>query len=532
MKNLLKLGLLLLAFISTTASNAQVVNLNSLPSASATIFLDFDGHTVTNTSWNYAGPIVCGASGFDNTQITTIFNRVAEDYRPFNINVTPDSTKYLAAPATRRMRVILTVSSSWYGSAGGVAFVGSFKWGDNTPCFVFSALLNYSTKKVSEAAAHEVGHTLGLYHQATYDANCIKTSDYNYGFGSGETGWAPIMGVGYYQNSTTWFIGPNSYGCTNIQNDQSVITGSNGFTYRPDDFGGTFTSSVTEAFTNDQFLVDGIITTSTDVDMFKFTLATSKRVVINAVPKSVGAANSGSNLDIAMELFNGSRNSINVYNPTSVLNASIDTMLNAGTYYISLDGVGNLYTPESGSLGEYTLTAQQSPPITLPLRKLELSGQLTGDKHQLNWIIDADEQVTEQILEISTDGRHFTPATQSSTTDRSFIYKPYVTTTALYRVNVTFDNGHQYYSNVVSLRQVGAVAKPKLITNLITGNTIMATSPGIYSYAIYDFSGKAIRKGKLANGLTNIDATGITAGMYMIHFANDKEQWIEKLVKQ
>ena len=194
--------------------------------------------------------------------------------------------------------------------------------------------------------------------------------------------------------------------------------------------------------------------------------------MINAVPQNVGAGNSGSNLDISMELFNGLKNSIHVYNPPTLLNATMDTMLNAGTYYLRMDGVGNLYTPEIGSLGEFALTALQSPPITLPLRKLELSGQLTGDKHQLSWIIDADEQVTEQVLEVSSDGRNFIAVTQSLTTDRTFIYKPYITTTALYRLNVTFDNGHQYYSNVVSLRPSSSAPKPKLFTNLITSNNI------------------------------------------------------------
>ena len=39
------------------------------------------------------------------------------------------------------------------------------------------------------------------------------------GLGSGEIGWAPIMGVGYYKNFTLWNNGPNSFGCTNYQSD-------------------------------------------------------------------------------------------------------------------------------------------------------------------------------------------------------------------------------------------------------------------------------------------------------------------------
>ena len=113
MKNQFRPGLILLFLISTLTTTAQVPLLSSNPSASAVIFLDFDGHTVNGTSWNYSGPIYCAASGLNNTQITEAFNRVAEDYRPFNVNITTDSTKYLAAPVARRMRVIINVISEW-----------------------------------------------------------------------------------------------------------------------------------------------------------------------------------------------------------------------------------------------------------------------------------------------------------------------------------------------------------------------------------------------------------------------------------
>ena len=144
MKKLLQSALMTLMLCGSMTVKSQVPILSSYPSASAVIFLDFDGHTVANGAWNVSGPIYCGASGLNTAQMTEVFNRVAEDYRPFNINITTDSTRYLAAPLAKRMRVIVTVSYEWYGSAGGVAYVGSFSWGDDTPCFVFSGLLGYS----------------------------------------------------------------------------------------------------------------------------------------------------------------------------------------------------------------------------------------------------------------------------------------------------------------------------------------------------------------------------------------------------
>jgi len=522
---------MLLSLNSTMSATAQVPLLNSNTAASAVILLDFDGHTVTATSWNYAGPIVCGASGLANAQITSVFNRVAEDYRPFNVNITTDESKYLAAPANKRMRVILTVTSDWYGSAGGVAFLNSFTWADDTPCFVFSALLSYNEKNIAEAAAHEAGHTLGLYHQSTYDLNCVKTSDYNYGLGSGEIGWAPIMGAGYYRNLTLWNNGPNSYGCTSFQTDLSIITSAtNGFGFRADDYPATFAGAINAPFISNRFTVNGIIGQNTDQDMIKFTQPAVGRFLLSAIPYNVGTGNIGSNVDLQITLYNSAQTQLNVYNPGTTLSSVIDTTLTQGIYYLKIEGKGNIYAPNYASLGSYALNGTYMSGV-LPLRRLELSGDLVNDKHRLTWLIDADEAITRQILEISTDGRNFSPVTEPTSNLRSFMYKPFVSTTAQYRLNVTFDNGHQYYSNVISLRNTGTASWPKLVSN-ISNTSVVVNSPGTYSYAIYEFSGKTVSKGQLTNGLNTINTSNVAAGTYIIRFASGTEQWIDRFVKQ
>jgi hypothetical protein len=532
MKNPIKRYLLLCLLISSVAAKAQVPVLSSYPTASAVLFLDFDGHTLNGTSWNSGGPIYCGASGLDNAQITTVYNRVAEDFRPFNINITTDSTVFLAAPLYKRMRLILTTSWEWFGAAGGVALPGSFTWGDDSPCFVFSSLLNYNPKNIAEAASHEAGHTLGLYHQAAYDANCVRISEYYGGQGSGEIGWAPIMGVGYYQNTTQWYNGPNPYGCTNYQNDLTVITSYNDFDYRTDDHAATFAGATNATFTSQQFTIAGVVEKSTDQDMIKFIVPANGQFHLNANPFNVGAANAGSNLDLQVSLYNQSQTLINVYNPGNLLNSVIDTNLNAGTYYLKVEGKGNIYASAYASLGSYTLQGQLTFGVPLPLRVLKLNGQLNGDKHQLSWIIDADETVTNLILEISTDGINFRPVTQPASTDRSFIYKPTVSSNAQYRLHVTFDNGKQYYSNVVTLRKTGATQRPQLVSNLVSNNQVAVTSPGTFSYMVYDIGGKIVRKGQLTTGYNTINTSGITAGMYMIRFAGEAEQWTDKLIIQ
>lgn len=532
MKNLFKSISILLLLSSTLKLTAQVPVLNSYPSASAVIFLDFDGHNVSGTSWNYYDTIVCGASTLNSSQITQIFNRVSEDYRPFNLNITTDSTKYWSAPANKRTRVILTVSSSWYGSSGGVAFMGSFTWGDNTPCFVFTALLGNNVKNISEAASHEAGHTLGLAHQSVYAANCQKTSDYNYGTGTGEIGWAPIMGVGYYQNFTLWHNGPNSYGCNSNQSDLSILSGAtNGFGFRPDDYSDVAATAGAASFTADQFTVNGIIETTGDKDLFTFTQPSFGNFKLDAIPYSVGAGNAGSDLDMQITLLNSAQVILGSYNPGAELNSVIDTMLNSGTYYLRVEGRGNIYALAYASLGSYALQGKFTAGNALPLRRLELNGSLQNSKHSLNWTIDADEKVEKLLVEVATDGKNFAPLTQTANDAHAFAYKPATPATSQYRLNVTFDNGHQYYSNIVTIRQTGSAPAPHLVSNIVTSN-LKISSPGTYTFTILDLTGKTISRGQLTNGTNTVNSAGLINGLYMIHYSNGEGQLTEKFIKQ
>lgn len=529
MKNLLKSILPILCFISSVGAQAQIPKLNSLPEAGPVIFLDFDGHYVSGTSWNYNGPFNCEPATLTNAQITTIFNNVAEDYSPFKINVTTDSTKYWSAPIKQRIRVVLTVSSSWYGSAGGVAYTNSFTWGDNTPCFVFTKLLNNNVKDISEAAAHEAGHTFGLRHQATYDANCKLVSSYNTGVGSGEAGWAPIMGVGYYRNSTTWHDGPGPYGCSELQSDLSIITSTkNGIIFKSDDYGESFQHVKAESFSNDKLTLEGIISTPEDKDLFKFTLSNQRRVKINAVPTNV-AGITGTNLDIALDLYNN-KTKINTYNPAATLSASIDTILSAGTYHLLIDGVGNGYTTEYGSLGPYLIAVEHMDFTILPVHRLELRGIIQQDLHKLNWVIDADESIQKIVVEVSNDGRNFTPLAEAANDATSYNHRPASSVPVIYRLNVQFQDGQQYYSNMITLRNQGTMYKPQIMGNIISNGEMRINSPGNYQYTVYNLNGNRIANGWLTNGTNQVQHTQITKGVYIIKYTNNQEEWSEKFL--
>ncbi len=168
---------------------------------------------------------------------------------------------------------------------------------------------------------------------------------------------------------------------------------------------------------------------------------------------------------------------------------------------------------------------------TLPLRLLKLQGEISGDKHKLSWVIDADEQVTSQVLEVSADGISFTPVVTADAASRTYTYKPFVSTTAIYRLSVTFDNGKHYYSNMVTLRNTGTNDIPKLVTNVIGTENIRVSSPGNFDYAVFDLNGRPVAKGRLTSGINNISGAALSVGMYIIRYSNAGEQWTDKLIR-
>jgi hypothetical protein len=430
------------------------------------------------------------------------------------------------------MRVIITVTSDWYGSAGGVSFVNSFSWGDDTPCFVFSALLNYDTKNIAEAVSHEAGHTLGLRHQSSYDNNCVKISEYNSGQGSGEQSWAPIMGVGYARNLTTWYNGQSTLGCNIHQNDLDVITSStNGISFRSDYQPTSFATAPLQNFTNNQFTASNVIVKNTYQDLYKFSMPSLKSFQLSAVPFNVGSGNAGADLDLKVTLYDSAQTVLNSYTSSSTLNVIIDTTLAAGTYYFNVEGVGNSYAPDYAILGSYSVRGQIIDNSS-PLNKLELTGTFNNDQHILTWSIESNKKVLQQVLESSNDGKNFTSLVEPTADSRTYSYKPAKPGSFLYRLHVMYNDNSDEHSNTVLIKQAADRYRPKLVNSLVTNGTLLVTSPTVFEYSLFDSNGKILRKGTLVNGMNSIDASWLVNGIYFIRFSITGQEWTEKLVKR
>ena len=208
-----------------TSVFAQTPLLNSYSSASATVYLDFDGAVVEGTLWNEEGKIIAAPSGLSPATITWIHNLISDHFKIFNLNVTTDAAVYDRAPIRQRIRIIITPDGSWYGPATGVSAVGSFVWGDDTPAWVFTHALTDNPAFIAAAATHQIGHCLGLQHQSVYDSYGIMITELSGGENNIFSDEAPLMGVPFYKLAD-WKDGHPSTGAGYIQSDTAQIAGA------------------------------------------------------------------------------------------------------------------------------------------------------------------------------------------------------------------------------------------------------------------------------------------------------------------
>ncbi|PSC76442.1 putative Chi [Micractinium conductrix] len=350
------------------ADTSLAFQLHSRPGASKIILLDFDGHITTGKVWNSAftggstittPPYSTDADpAFSNTEllnIIAIWRAVAEDFAAFDVDVTTEDRD----PATnapwnlsgRGIRAAIGGSSNdWYGAgAGGVAYVNVFGNTNYEPAFVFPAQLGSGTAKyVWEATSHELGHNMGLSHDGTSTA----------GYYSCHNGWAPIMGVGYYQPLSQWSKGEYADAKT-TQDDLAIIASKVG--YRADDHGDS--AATATALAGPGAPTTGNIERTGDVDWFTFNAAAGTASLTLALAPAYGGQ-ARSNVDVRVQVFPAcSYVPLATWDPSTGLFAGTQstTLPAQGTYYVTVQGVGQGADASTGysnygSLGEYKLS--------------------------------------------------------------------------------------------------------------------------------------------------------------------------------
>lgn len=537
---------------------------NSKPGATRHIYLDFNGAMVADKNWTetdnkgtpddftdditwdswdcYAWSIDADKTTFSDTEqakIRQIWERIAEDFAPFDVNVTTDVTYdpdtytgdknkvgwLLFTPRTDK----LGARCPHYGS-GGVAYVGVY--GDSDffsnyqPAWV-KAETTTSAPDMAEAASHEMGHNMGLSH----DGRSSPAQEYYGGHAGSPPSWGPMMGTGYGRNVTQWSKG-EYYNANQTQDDLLIISGR--VPYRSDDHGNS--PGAATAWLDSNVNQKGIIERTNDLDYFAFSTGAGT-LTFNANTYRCEAETWGGNLDILLELYNQSNVLVASNNPASEVHASISYEAVAGTYYLLVKpvGVGSPAnsTPSGytvyGSLGQYTVTGS-----FVPTDSLFMTSPIGGE----NWVKSTSRNITwlsgmggNVKIELFKGGVLNSTIAASTPNDGSFSW------------NVSKDQlaGSDYKIKITSIETPAisdesesnfTISAPS--NNLLIAN--MDTNPGFTTTGEFEFGvPSGVNKPASAKTGTNIydtnlDATSYTASTlttYAIDCSNHKNVNLE-----
>lgn len=364
---------------------SQTFALHSRPGASRVIYIDFNGELISGTAWNsyYNGGADLVAPAFDIDGapasfsdselaiIQSVWLRVAEDYAPFDVDITTTDPGLAAIDRSANSdlafgtRVLVTNDSVIYNACmcAGIAYVGSFDMSGShqyyQPAFAFQRGTGANAKVIGEVVSHESGHTLGLSHDGTASV----------AYYSGQGSWAPIMGTSYNRPISQWSKGQYS-GANNLEDDLAVMQ-ARGAPLRADDVPSQMSAAMP---IQSGVLFNGFIGTAADSDWFSISGSGQINVVASV-------ASISPNLDLRVEVYDGGGDLIAAADPAaatiagdSATGLSVNLTANlpaSGTYYVRLDGTGYgdpLTNGYSGyaSVGAYALKVTVLDPSSAP----------------------------------------------------------------------------------------------------------------------------------------------------------------------
>jgi len=216
----------------------------SRPDAPVTVYLDFDGETLTGVEWNDVShrdslKFVAQAKA-DAEYKEQVWSAVAEDYAPFNVNVTTkkpsDDKLYKTSQDDNEYGSHVIITDSYdevlpeAGGTSGLAFIGGTGSDYATGALVFTKgttadgnVASATAKDVADTATHESGHNFGLEHDS------IEGESSGY-YTPTDGVWGTIMGSTYYVPLTQWSNGDYA-GANNKQDDLGTITDRKAATY-------------------------------------------------------------------------------------------------------------------------------------------------------------------------------------------------------------------------------------------------------------------------------------------------------------
>lgn len=329
-------------------TEVEVRNLQSRSDSQKVLFIDYWGGTVSGTAWNvnYTGgaDIIYqpynteGASStFTAGELHKMYSawaETAEDYAPFDINVTTDIDVYNATPANRRVKIIATPTEAWFVNvegfaAGGVAYVDVF--GSNSDYYTVGWSWNDTFSSMGMTHSHESGHQMGLSH----DGQLAPAREYY----SGQGNWGPIMGGPFGLDYVQWSNGQYT-NANETEDDLTII--ENALSFVADDVPNNTAQATPIDVANADFIgqitPQGVLV-DTDVLVIQQGVTSTVNVLVRPLFEGNNSTGTGANLSMRARFFDSSDVTIAEIAPTgdpttNVLNYS--GSLSPGTYYISV----------------------------------------------------------------------------------------------------------------------------------------------------------------------------------------------------
>lgn len=379
------------------AGISSVPALESLAGAPHTLYLDFDGNfepTWATDGFTFSNVQTAAfdtdgdPASFSPDELSTIeriWKMVAEDYAPFNVNVTTVDPGGWENADGRLQRVVVggfqqdmqvaadsnRTQTDWdnNGNSGYGNFGQYLDAAEPNVCYVFSAeiwrrandgrrdgngklLIDVYADLLANTASHEAGHAYGLAHQVELDdaANVVEE------YAPGTADWTPIMGDNYSSDRLTWWNGaiksvaaPGGLRTPVFQDELAILSGVLG--YRADDHSDTisFATGLGELPFVSSLTASGVIAAMGDVDYFSFSTGGGLVSIDLRLPD-------GANLDGKLQLWGegwgwwSEFEMLAEAEPADALNAGLEIRLDAGTYFVAVAGHGRY-----GDLGQYTL---------------------------------------------------------------------------------------------------------------------------------------------------------------------------------
>ena len=399
------------AKLAATPPLTEIRNLESKPGAAKVLYIDYWGGVITGTAWNvnYNGGAAINYTPFSTDADTANFStndqylmylgwmETAEDFAPFDINVTTRKSVYDATPVSQRSRIIGTTTDYFFPGAGGVAYLNVFGNGDY---YGTGWAWNATAGSLGMTISHEAGHQFGLGHDGTASL----------GYYPGHGDWGPIMGAPFNKPYVQWSKGEYP-GANNAENDLQII--STKVNAIADEAGGT--KATAQALTlpvSGQLKLIAPAGLLEDVDVYSFTIPASTTVTASVTPwLGTEGENRGGNLGINSRLENSAGTVIASVTTTSSTPLSPATnklnfsgTLAAGTYYLFVDAV----TPnpnwssgfgEYGHGGKYQVSVSAVP--TGPGTAVPLTPTGTITQQTPNYVWQAGTGASWYLLEIT-----------------------------------------------------------------------------------------------------------------------------------